>query len=71
MPCPENINIPAVLRFHMFHEVFNLKNWARRLYKGLETPASACTKCGECEKKCPYNLPVRLMLKKATLDLET
>ncbi|MEM0217085.1 MAG: aldo/keto reductase [Candidatus Bathyarchaeia archaeon] len=71
MPCPENINIPAVLRFHMFYEVFNLKNWARRLYKGLETPASACTKCGECEKKCPYNLPVKLMLEKAILDLET
>ncbi|MBC7130881.1 aldo/keto reductase [Candidatus Bathyarchaeota archaeon] len=70
MPCPEKINIPAVLRFHMFSEAFNLKDWAKRLYQGLEVSAKKCIRCGECEKKCPYGLPVMAMLDRAALEFE-
>ena len=31
--------------------------WAEDMEKAAE-----CTKCGECESKCPYNLPIRQML---------
>ncbi|MGB9959965.1 MAG: aldo/keto reductase [Candidatus Bathyarchaeales archaeon] len=65
LPCPQKLNIPAILRFHMFYEAYNLENWAKNLYKGLETGADKCTKCGECEPKCPYNLPIIEMLEKA------
>jgi len=27
--------------------------------------ASACIGCGACEKRCPYDLPIREMLKDA------
>ncbi|UCE96589.1 MAG: 4Fe-4S dicluster domain-containing protein [Candidatus Bathyarchaeota archaeon] len=27
--------------------------------------ANSCTECGECEKKCPYSLPVISMLQSA------
>jgi uncharacterized protein len=65
MPCPEKVNIPATLRFDTFYSVYGLKSWARKLYGGLEVKAGKCTACGECQQKCPYNLPVVNMLKKA------
>jgi len=64
LPCPENINIPVVLRFHMFGEVYGLKEWASKLYSGLEVKADRCSGCGECEKKCPYHLPIQAKLQK-------
>lgn len=68
LPCPQNLNIPAILRFHMLYEAYNLKNWAKNLYKGLEVGADKCTKCGECKPKCPYNLPIIEMLEKASTN---
>jgi hypothetical protein len=38
-----------------------------RLYTGkfaeAFTKALECTDCGECEERCPYNLPIRDMMK--------
>lgn len=69
MPCPQNVNIAAVLRFYTLLEVYRLKCWAKKLYSGLEVKADACTRCGECEAKCPYKLPVADMLKEAHKEL--
>jgi predicted aldo/keto reductase-like oxidoreductase len=69
MPCPEGINIPAVLRFQMLYDVFGLKNWAKKLYGGLEVKAAKCNDCGQCVSKCPYNLPIENKLQKAKQDL--
>jgi predicted aldo/keto reductase-like oxidoreductase len=63
MPCHEKINIPAILRFNTFYSVYKLKNWARKLYTGLEIKPDKCIQCGESQKKCPYNLPIEQMLK--------
>jgi predicted aldo/keto reductase-like oxidoreductase len=63
MPCPQNINIPAVLRFHNFYEVYALREWAKKLYGGLEVKVDKCTRCGECEAKCPYKLSICEKLK--------
>jgi predicted aldo/keto reductase-like oxidoreductase len=64
MPCPEKINIPAILRFNSFYSVYKLKNWARKLYTGLEVKSDKCIQCGKCQQKCPYNLSIESMLKK-------
>lgn len=69
LPCPQNINIAAILRFHTLYSVYGLKVWAKKLYNGLEVKADKCTKCGECEVKCPYKLSITNMLKKAQLEL--
>jgi len=63
MPCPQKINIPAVLRFHDFYEVFGLREWAKKCYGGLEVKVDKCTGCGECEARCPYKLLICEMLK--------
>ncbi|MFX1537544.1 MAG: 4Fe-4S dicluster domain-containing protein [Promethearchaeota archaeon] len=47
-----------------------MKNWAKKLYKGLEINVTECTECGECEPKCPYNLPIMYMLKDAQVCLQ-
>jgi predicted aldo/keto reductase-like oxidoreductase len=28
-------------------------------WAGLFEPAAKCSKCGECEERCPYHLPIR------------
>ena len=63
LPCPEKINIPAILRFNSFYTIYGLKNWATKLYSGLEVKSNKCTQCGICQQKCPYNLPIENMLK--------
>lgn len=68
LPCPQNLNVPAMLRFHMLATTYGLKTWARKLYQGLEVKAENCTKCRECEPKCPYKLPITDMLQKVQRD---
>jgi predicted aldo/keto reductase-like oxidoreductase len=63
MPCPEKVNIPAILRFDTFYSIYGLKNWARKLYAGLEIKSDKCSQCGMCQQKCPYNLSIVHMLK--------
>jgi len=70
LPCPQNIDIAAILRFHSLSTTYGLKNWAKKLYNGLEVDVTACTECGECKPKCPYNLPIMNMLQKAQMDLQ-
>jgi predicted aldo/keto reductase-like oxidoreductase len=65
MPCPQSINIPAALRFHCFYTVYNLKEWAKKLYGGLDVKADRCTDCKQCESRCPYRLSVVMRLKNA------
>ena len=70
LPCPQNLDIAAILRFHTLYTAYGLKNWAEKLYRGLEVGADNCTKCGECEPKCPYKLSIVEMLQKAQVDLK-
>jgi predicted aldo/keto reductase-like oxidoreductase len=69
LPCIQNINIAAVLRFQTLYDVYELKLWAKKLYSGLEVKADECNECGECEAKCTYRLPIISMLKKASSSL--
>ena len=35
------------------------------VFHAYEGKVSPCIDCGACETRCPYNLPIREMLKKA------
>ncbi len=70
MPCPQNIDTAAALRFHTLYTSYGLKKWAKKLYSGLEVKADKCTECGECTTKCPYQLPIIEKLRKAHRELQ-
>ena len=66
-PCSAGINIPAVFLLEGYYSRYDLKEWANVRYAGLSKTASDCIDCGACEPRCPYNLPIREMLKKAAI----
>ena len=70
-PCPQNINIPYLLGLMNNHRVYELTEHSILAYgeairkisfQKSESP-DVCTECGECEKKCPQNLPIIKQLK--------
>ena len=64
-PCTVGINIPSVFVFQGYLERYGLADWAKDRYNAMPVKASACVECGACEGRCPYNLPIREMLKDA------
>ena len=63
-PCAAGINISGAFLFDGYLQRYGLADWARSRYATLPVKASACIGCGACESRCPYNLPIREMLKK-------
>lgn len=61
-PCPQKINISGCFLFEGYLSRYGLEDWARDRYQAMPVKASACIKCGLCESKCPYQLPIRKML---------
>lgn len=64
-PCTAGINISGVFLFQGYLDRYGLEDWAKDRYHALPVKASACIGCGACEPRCPYNLPIREMLKDA------
>lgn len=64
-PCTVGIQIPNVFLMQGYLDRYGLEDWARTRYEALPVKASACIECGACEPRCPYNLPIREMLKEA------
>ena len=64
-PCTAGINISGIFLFQGYLDRYGLGDWAKERYNTLPVKASDCTQCGVCEPRCPYNLPIREMLKDA------
>ncbi|MFC1958182.1 aldo/keto reductase [Chloroflexota bacterium] len=78
MPCPNEVAIPTV--FGMFNDASMYDDFprARLRYMGVIPPAGGlkeseradkCQECGECETKCPQQIPVQDWLKKVHQEL--
>lgn len=63
-PCTAGINISGSILFEGYFNRYDLKDWAYDRYMALPVRADACVDCGVCESRCPYNLPIRKMLKR-------
>ena len=62
-PCAVGISIPAVFLMEGYLSRYGLADWAKMRYAGMAKTASDCIGCGVCEDRCPYNLPIREMMK--------
>ena len=70
LPCPENINIPEVLRFRNLNEGYDMLDYGRFRYNMFEgqghwfpgTFAFHCTECGDCLPRCPEDLDIPKLL---------
>ncbi|MFW6133297.1 MAG: aldo/keto reductase [Planctomycetota bacterium] len=71
LPCPQNVEIPRIFSAYNMGRVWGLWDEARKSYRRiarnekLGNQADACVDCGQCEDKCPQNIPIRKQLKEA------
>ncbi len=63
-PCTVGINIPSMFILNGYLTRYDLGDWAKSRYFAQAHTASDCIECGVCEQRCPYQLPIRSMLKK-------
>jgi predicted aldo/keto reductase-like oxidoreductase len=63
-PCTVGIDIPTQFVLDSYYTRYNLQQWATDRYNALEISAGDWIDCGICESRCPYDLPIRDMLKK-------
>ena len=66
-PCSVGIVIPNMFVFEGYLARYGLADWAKGRYDAQAKTASDCIGCGVCETRCPYNLPIRQMLKKTAV----
>jgi predicted aldo/keto reductase-like oxidoreductase len=67
-PCPKGVDIPKI--FSLYNEYFMKGREREVIKKYFKVVPSAngvtnCIKCGDCEEKCPQQLPIRTLLAKA------
>jgi len=59
LPCPARIDIAAVNKYLDLVELDGSPaDSVRQHYTALDATADACLKCGACEKRCPFQVPV-------------
>ena len=71
LPCPEEINIPEVLRLRNLAIGFDMVEFGKYRYKMFENAghwfpgnkAIRCTDCGDCLPRCPENLDIPQLLR--------
>ena len=67
-PCPQGVGISGAFLMQGYLRRYGLGEWAKGRYMAMPVKASACVECGLCETRCPYNLPIREMLKTVVED---
>lgn len=63
-PCTAGISIYSMFLMQGYHDRYGLREWAKERYNAMAKTASDCVDCGVCESRCPYDLPIRQMMKK-------
>lgn len=67
MPCPQEVEVQSLMSLPLMWElwppdlVFSERPIGAYVKRGVQS-AKNCVQCGECEEKCPYDLPIREMI---------
>ena len=61
-PCTAGIAISGIFVLEGYLNRYGLGDWAKQRYAAMGKKAGDCVGCGACEKRCPYQLPIRQML---------
>ena len=61
-PCTAGISISGIFVLEGYLNRYDLGDWDRQRYAAMGQKAGDCVGCGACEKRCPYQLPIRQML---------
>ena len=69
-PCTVGIDITGNFVVDSYFTRYNLEDWAISRYNSMEVKAKDCIECGDCESRCPYDLPIIEMLKKVASHYE-
>ncbi len=67
-PCPNEIDIPAVFGAYNMGRVYDLWDDAKHRYANMVKKGHGveiCARCGECEARCPQNIPIMERLAEA------
>ena len=70
LPCPENINIPEVLRLRNLAVAYDMNDYGSYRYGMFENAGhwfpgvkgNRCTSCGDCLPRCPEQLDIPVLL---------
>lgn len=65
LPCEQGIDIPTIFILYKHYTRFGAHETSRQRYAQLSVKVDSCKECGKCESRCPYELPIIEMLKKA------
>lgn len=67
MPCEQGVKIPDVFYAYICQKILGSPEYAKLRYNFqlARHKADLCTECGECEPKCPQNIPIIKQLKEA------
>ncbi len=61
-PCPQGVEIPLLMNYESFLKRFPQKHMLEGWVAEAMESGRDCIQCGECEERCPYQLPIREML---------
>ena len=67
LPCPSEIDVAGITRYLDIAALDenNIPPQVSRDYLALKHRASECITCGNCEKRCPFSVPIVQNMKKA------
>jgi len=61
-PCTEEIRISTVMTSRSFFKRMPPERFFSGMVDNAMEKAANCSDCGDCEDRCPYNLPIREMI---------